>query len=329
MAAPAVAVAPGQLVGHMAGAGDLGASALDGIAWVTLERLTRERADTIPGGRDRPYRADAERLSDEELLGKLRAFGIDLDRPMLEALCRDALSAQEVAVRLMDLSATDPHLQQSDWIWLSVLTLWQRWLPDQLCMETIDDQMQDGYATSGQDLGAATDLWLQAWSGVLQLCDAAGITTIAGFDAQFPLTQSLFNWNQDLEMELGNAGLADPAKLQARLAVGAELARRFTDVNPLTTQNWRRAIAESWFWLGETATADQMYRDWLDADPQWGYGWIGWADGHLPPARTGAPIDRRRAEELLQQGYAVPGVRDRDAIAEWLEQTRKDREASE
>jgi hypothetical protein len=34
-------------------------------------------------------------------LVKLRAFGIDLDRPMLEALCRDALSAQEVADRLM------------------------------------------------------------------------------------------------------------------------------------------------------------------------------------------------------------------------------------
>jgi hypothetical protein len=53
-------------------------------------------------------------------LGKLRTFGIDLDRPAVEALCRDALSAQEVAVRQMDLSATDPHLQQSDWIWLSV-----------------------------------------------------------------------------------------------------------------------------------------------------------------------------------------------------------------
>ncbi len=90
MAAPAVSVAPGQLVGHVAGAGDLDASALDGIAGVTLERLTRERADTIPGGRDRPYRADAERLSDEELLGKLRTFGIDLDRPVLEALCREA-----------------------------------------------------------------------------------------------------------------------------------------------------------------------------------------------------------------------------------------------
>ncbi|MDQ1289339.1 MAG: hypothetical protein QG622_2905 [Actinomycetota bacterium] len=325
MSADALPAAPAQVIGSMAVSGDPEASAPDGIAWVTLERLTRERADTIPGALDRPYRADAERLSDEELLGKLRMFGIGLDRPALEALCRDALSAQEVAVRLMDLSAADPHLQQSDWIWLCVLTLWQRWLPHQLCLETIDDQMQDGYAKSGMDPGAATDLWLQAWSGVLQLCDAAGITTIAGFDAQFPLTQSLFNWNQDLEMELGNAGFADPVKLQARLVVGEELARRFTDVSPRTAENWRRAIAESWFWLGETATADQLYRDWLDADPQWGYGWIGWADGHLPPARTGAPIDRGRAEELLQQGYAVPGVRDRDAIAEWLEQTRKDR----
>jgi len=35
---------------------------------------------------------------------------------------------------------------------------------------------------------------------------------IAAFDARFPLTQSLYNWSQDLEMELGNAGHDDPAK---------------------------------------------------------------------------------------------------------------------
>src|SRR5207244_12523894 len=42
----------------------------------------------------RPYRADAERLSDQGLLGKLRTFDIDLDRPTLEASCRDATATR-------------------------------------------------------------------------------------------------------------------------------------------------------------------------------------------------------------------------------------------
>ena len=170
------------------------------------------------------------------------------------------------------------------------------------CLETIDDKIQEGYQRSAQDLGAATDTWLNAWSDVLQLCDAAGITTIRGFDGQFPMTQSLFNWHQDLEMELGNAGLDDSAKLRARISVGDEVLRRFTDCDQLAVENWRRAIAEAWFWLGDTDRADQMYHRWLDHDPQWGYGWIGWAHGHIPPARTGAPTDYQRAEDLLRQG---------------------------
>jgi hypothetical protein len=118
---------------------------------------------------------------------------------------------------------------ESDWVWLAVLTLWQRWLPATPCLETIDDKIQEGYERLAQECGIATDRWLEAWSDVVDVCDATGITTIAGFDERFPLTQSLFNWNQDLEMELGNAGLHNPAKLQARITVGEQVARRFTD----------------------------------------------------------------------------------------------------
>jgi hypothetical protein len=119
------------------------------------------------------------------------------------------------------------------------------------------------------------------------------------------MTQSLFNWHQDLEMELGNAGLDYPAKLRARITVGEQVLHRFTDCDQLVVENWRRAIAEAWFWVGDTNKADQMYRGWLDHDPQWGYGWIGWASGHMPPPRTNAPTDYQRAEDLLRQGHAV------------------------
>ncbi len=158
---------------------------------------------------------------------------------------------------------------------------------------------------------------------MLHLCDAAGVTTIGGFDERFPLSQSLFNWHQDLELELGNAGLDEPAKLHARIAVGEEILRRFTDCDQLAVENWRRAIAEAWFWLGETVEADRLYGGWLDADPQWGFGWIGWAAGYMPPPGKGLPGDHQHAEELLRQGHAVTGVRDRDAITEWLQLARK------
>lgn len=298
------------------------------MSWVTVERLARQHVGPRGAGRGRPYRDDAEALTDMQLLDKLRDFGVELDRAGLELLCRDALSAEEVASRLMDehLSAGQRDSPEVDWVWLAVLTLWQRWWPGKLCLETVDDKIQEGYARMVQERGLATDRWLEAWSDVLRLCDAVGVTTIHGFDARFPLSQSLFNWHQDLELELGNAGLDDPAKLHARIAVGEEILRRFTDCDQLVVENWRRAIAEAWFRLGEAGKAEQLYRGWLDADPQWGFGWIGWASGYMPPPGTGLPADHQRAEQLLCQGNAVPAVRDRDAITNWLRLARDETE---
>ena len=69
------------------------------ISWVTIERWAWEGAGPPCAGRTRPYRDDAERLSDGQLLEKLSGFGIELDRAGLEALCQGAFSAQEVACK--------------------------------------------------------------------------------------------------------------------------------------------------------------------------------------------------------------------------------------
>ncbi len=112
--------------------------------------------------------------------------------------------------------------------------------------------------------------------------------------------------------------------------MGEQVMRRFTDCDQLMIENWRRAIAEAWFGLGDTGKADELYRGWLDAVPAWGFGWIGWASCYMPPGKS-TPKTYQRAEDLLRQGYAVSGVRDRDAVAGWLrlvcEETGRPQEA--
>jgi hypothetical protein len=57
-------------------------------------------------------------------------FGIDLDRPSLKQLCGQALSAEEIAKPLLD-QRTFPSKREkleSDWTWICLATLWQRWL---------------------------------------------------------------------------------------------------------------------------------------------------------------------------------------------------------
>jgi tetratricopeptide (TPR) repeat protein len=160
--------------------------------------------------------------------------------------------------------------------------------------------------------------WLDAWSDVLRLCDATGISSIEEFDDRFPLTQSLYNWSSDLEMALENAGRDDGAIRQALIEFCEESLRRFPREEQLLTENRRRALAQAHFDAGMTEKAEELFGSWLDADPAWGWGWIGWADCYLP--WIGRPADFARAGELLRRGYRVPGVRDRADIAERLQE---------
>ena len=297
------------------------------MSWVTLDRICQERVDKdgvrLELARNgRPLRSSAEPLSDDELLAKLRDLGLDVDRDGVERLCAGALSAEEVAKPIGDkLELADDIMV--DWIWISLLALWQRWWPERVCLELLDDKMQAGYARDAEnDTHAAVVTWLDAWSDVLRLCDAAGISSIEEFDDRFPLTQSLFNWSQDLEMALENAGRDDREIRQSLIEFCEESFRRFPREDQLLTENRRRTMAQAYFDAGMTEKSEELFRSWLDADPAWGWGWIGWADCYLPGA--GRPADLARAEKLLRRGYRVPGVRDRVYIAERLQEVCED-----
>src|ERR1035438_7035497 len=103
------------------------------LSWVAMERIYER--EVLPDAKlrkqagARPLRVHAKHLTDGELLAKLCSFGIEMDRTWLDRECERALSAQEIAGPLMDQS--ESRGLESDWIWICVVTLWRRWLPDQ------------------------------------------------------------------------------------------------------------------------------------------------------------------------------------------------------
>jgi tetratricopeptide (TPR) repeat protein len=293
------------------------------ISWVTIDRFCQEEADAKEDVRrelertGKPLRSSADPLSDDELLAKLRDLGVDVDRDGVERLCAGALSAEEVAKPIVDKLELDE--MTVDWVWICLLALWQRWWPDRACLELLDDKMQAGYALDAEsNTQAAAVTWLNAWSDVLRLGDATGIGSIGEFDDRFPMTQSLYNWVQDLEMTLENAGRASREMLQALIDFCEESLRRFPHEDQLMTENRRRTMAQAYFDAGMAEKAEDLFRSWLDADPAWGWGWIGWADCYLPQADR--PANYARAEKLLRRGYRVPRVRDRVFVAERLQE---------
>ena len=71
------------------------------LSWVAMERIYER--EILPDAKlrkqagQRPLRVQAKRLTDGELLTKLRSFGIEVDRAWLGRECERALSAEEIA----------------------------------------------------------------------------------------------------------------------------------------------------------------------------------------------------------------------------------------
>jgi len=85
------------------------------ISWAAINRIVeRRRASDAEYRRQtagRPVRSDAERLTDGELLARLRSFDITLDRPTLERLSDQALSAEEIVAPLLDQRTFAPGVR--------------------------------------------------------------------------------------------------------------------------------------------------------------------------------------------------------------------------
>jgi hypothetical protein len=128
---------------------------------------------------------------------------------------------------------------------------------------------------------------------VVRLLDKAGIEAIDEFDERFRGTQSLFNWIQDLESELWNAGLEDRQFLSARIGLCEEGLQRFPSADDLMSENRRRALAASYFELGEVEKAETLYREWLGGRSALGMGldrMVGRPPVHARRARGPEPV---------------------------------------
>jgi hypothetical protein len=96
----------------------------------------------------------------------------------------------------------------------------RRLAPDVVNSEHLDEMMQRGY--DFEDEGRFKDccnLWLEVW-GHLKKRFTSDMNSIEDAERVFSGTQCLYNWCQDLDMELWNAGLEDTNRRVSGICLG-------------------------------------------------------------------------------------------------------------
>lgn len=277
----------------------------DDMSRVALDRIVTERSAADPAYRatlaaaGRPVRDDLRALDDDTICARLLAQGLAVDRRSFAELTRGHESAEDLAMVLL---AELPQPVDEDWLWCALAVLWERWQPDHPGCELLDDRMQAGYQMLEEhESTAALDLWLAVWRNFMQICTRQEITSVRALDQAFGGSQSVFNWMQDLEVELWNASQDQPDRLRQRVGLCGEMLARFHDLDPMTVSNCRDAIVESLEELHEGPDADARFEALVAVDPADPGPWLAWAQMQEP-----AP----RAINLLERALAVPELRE-------------------
>jgi len=174
---------------------------------------------------------------------------------------------------------------------------------------SIDNRIAEGYTfLHRNETEKACNIWLEAWEDFKSWMGENGIKSLLDINFKDGWTEHPVNYAQDLEMELHNAGVENKVYLEERITYCRDLLS-YVGQNKLMESNTRRAIADSYFKIGDEVECDRLYRQWLDEDPKWGWGYIGWHDCYAEEFHGRHNI--KKAGEIIQRALCEDDVRDR------------------
>lgn len=260
--------------------------------------------------------AEVARLSDEDILKKLKLLGVKIEKAEFEELCRKQWRASKVTFDLWQKRAfrSQQVKDPGSWAYACVVELWRRWLKDVPCAELIELDVFKGYEIyeDGREEEAAV-LWGEALEGVVKIGRQFGVKNLK--DIEFGAnTVSIYDWIKEAFEELWALALDDPKWMERRRDMAAGLIECFADAEKASKQPasarddgfWRMAMAESVRELAEESEFEALFEKWLSEDPTWADGWVFYADSFdETPEKCEALLKRALEHEDLDDKGAV------------------------
>lgn len=187
----------------------------------------------------------------------------------------------------------------------------------------IDEKMQLGYKQLYENnCSDAVDTWKGVWNEIMDAMKKESIRTFEHFDQVFKGNQFVANWISDFDNCLldiisntQNKSILDVyGEMRIFLNENMQVCLKSDDI--LTLENSQRAIAETYFIIGNTELGEKLFEQLLNENPRWGWGWIGWSDQYW--LCKGEKADFKKGEELLVKALNIKNVNDRSYIEERL-----------
>ncbi len=170
----------------------------------------------------------------------------------------------------------------------------------------------------------ACDVWLELWNSLKKRFKPE-FKDIQETEAIFSGREPIYNWCQDLETELGNAGIDDSIYYQKRIVFCEEFCSLFPESDELLMHNMKRAIAESNFALGNIDEGNKCFKKLVEHYPKNIWAYIGWGDMYLWPRNKDIKPDYERAEQIYQMALGK-GIEGEEDLIDRLNELTNERE---
>ncbi len=218
-------------------------------------------------------------LSAEQLIEKLSQRGVRYDQEQFLAICKNEVSAWEVAEILWPKQMKSYEKEVSDVTGLAACMLWQRLYDEKkltrISVEMLDDWMQMGYKLLVDNNGfEACRLWMRVWDTFKANYDLSN-RSIGEIDVQFNGSQSFFNWCQDFEMELINASIDSKEFAELGVAYLKEFLAFFDDEDALFVNQFKSSLGECYCRSGDQEAGEKVMRELIRQYPDRTVGYIG------------------------------------------------------
>jgi tetratricopeptide (TPR) repeat protein len=182
--------------------------------------------------------------------------------------------------------------------------------------KNIDEKIASGYQYLASDETVkACDIFLEAWEDIKAIMAEEQIRDLTELEDKYKWTEFLFNYVQDLEEQLHNAGVESEQYLPKIIRYCEELLKVCGDKDELLIENTRRAIADSHYALGNDQECDRLYSMWLTSNPTWGWGHIGWSDCYHFGTKKIA-VNYVKAEEIINKALEEKELKDRADVVD-------------
>ncbi len=180
----------------------------------------------------------------------------------------------------------------------------------------LDAKMQLGNKyLSEKNESEAVITCIEVWNELMDAMKRDRIKTFKEFDKVFNGHQFVSNWITDFDNCLWEivSNNSSPEILESygatRIFINEQLQDYLEPDEILAWENVRRAVAETHFYMGNIEKGKELFSRYLNENPKWGWGWIGWSDQYWLCKHEKA--DFKRGEEILLKALEVTALEDR------------------